>query len=88
MFADNGRVSRVHENEGAGAEGALHLAHLEALLAEEGGLLIADHARNGNGNAEVFRQGIAEMGRRGKHFRQAGPGMSKSFKSSSSQSRL
>ena len=66
----------VGQHEAAGAVGHLHHARLEAALAEEGGLLVAQQARHrdavehGGGRAEVAEAGGAEAAGRGAHLGQ------------------
>ena len=46
VLGEDGFVAAVHQQEAAGAVGILDRALLDAHLAEQGGLLVADHARD------------------------------------------
>ena len=72
VAALTGDFPGVHQQEAAGAVGVLGVAGGEAALAEEGGLLVAGHARDGD--AYPLYVGIAVDLAGGAHLRQHGAG--------------
>ena len=59
VLAVHGLLAGIHQQETTGAVGILCLAGAEALLSEEGGLLIAGGTGDGDGGTEEFGQGMA-----------------------------
>ena len=60
----------VHQHEAARAVGAFGHAGLEAGLAEQGALLVAGHAANGDFAAQHLGAGLAKVGGRWQHLGQ------------------
>ena len=55
-------LARVHQHEATGAVGVFGHAGLEAGLAEQGALLVARHAADGDGMAQQVGADLAEVG--------------------------
>ena len=74
VAGENGLVAGVHQQEGTGAVCNLGITGVETGLAEEGGLLVAGSAGNGNGGTEKQGIGYAVAAGRGHGLGQHGSG--------------